>query len=461
MTRESTRRSFGRDAVAGLLLCGALVLPWNLYLGLGIPGSDRRLFAVLAAATVLSLASIGIRRLRVTLNTPYLLLVCAAVVFDVVQTVRYGGTDHPPGGVGPGAFLGVAGALLAARIESRPRTVRFLGFAAMIGAGASALFNLYWRVRYALPDPHSGDGFGRQHVAIIATAVVYAAVAWVTVYAGARWIVHADSRSRIATVVLGVSTLGAGVLVWLLPAGRIIDGFHGIAQNTSTAGVGFEGYLAWAAAAAIFLVPVLRGSPAPAWLDATGNTLLLIVVWCVGSALMRITDLVVAVTLHLPYSPYDSATMAAFDLVAAVIAIWLRINLSNRSLPAAAIWSVSAVLLGFTIARIMVGVGLAPRLADPQRSAALTHPVYGNGLAQQITSTFDVVLCGLALYGLAVAIVVGRLPRRRRARPKPGAAGSPRIFRSADTTVRIPVGGPRIYRGEVDSAGDEADPAPE
>ena len=65
--------------------------------------------------------------------------------------------------------------------------------------------------------------------------------------------------SRLATVALGTSTLVAGIVVWVLPVGRDIDAFHGIAQNTSTAGVGFEGYLAWAAAAAIFAPRTLFG----------------------------------------------------------------------------------------------------------------------------------------------------------------------------------------------------------
>lgn len=478
MIAESTRSwNIGRDVTAAVLLCAAPALPWSLYSGAGIPGSDTRLAAALAAITVLALGAVAATyagpwglvgahpnpvlagRLRLLLCAPYLLLVVAVVAVDAVQTVRYGGSSRPPGGVGPGAWLGITGALLAGQpvlagpVRIWKRAARILGYAAIVGAGLSVVFNLYRRVRYALPDADSAGDFGKPQVAIIVTALVYGAVAWVTVLAASRWMLRRDKASQLGVVVLGAATLSAGVLVWALPVGRVIDGFHGIAQNTSTAGVGFEGYLAWVAAAALFAVAAVRDASPATWLGATRNTLLLIIIWCVGSALMRINDLAVAVGLDLPYSPYDSAAMASFDVVTAAVAIWLRINLGNRSLPPAAVWSVGAVLFGFTIARIVVGVGLAPRLPDPQRSAALANPVYGNGLAQQITSTVDVVLCGLALCGLVVAIVAGRLAPPVDDRPKPGDPGSPRIFRSQNSTAPAPAAGPKIYRGADDAGG--------
>lgn len=101
---------------------------------------------------------------------------------------------------------------------------------------------------------------------------------------------------------------------------------------------------------------------------------------------------------------------------------------------------------------MVVGVGLAPRLADAQRDAAWANPVYGNGLAQQITSTFDVVLCGLALCGLVVAIVAGRFAFPSDDRPRPGVPGTPRIFRSAGSLLPRRWGGPKIYRGADDAA---------
>src|SRR5262249_14772977 len=125
------------------------------------------------------------------------------------------------------------------------------------------------------------------------------------------------------------------------------------------------------------------------------------------------TDLVVAVMLNYPYSRYDTMTLAAFDLATAVLAIWLRVNLANDSDSARLISSLCGLLVTLSISRVVVGVVLAPRFQEPPNGGAWTNPVYGNNLAQQITSTFDVVLCGLALGILAAAIVTGRLMGRR------------------------------------------------
>ncbi len=215
--------------------------------------------------------------------------------------------------------------------------------------------------------------------------------------------------------------MAAGILVWVLPVGREIDGFHGVAQNTSTAGVGFEGYLAWAAAAAIFAPLTLprvvtnhqidRG----VWRVAARKGLLLIALWCLASVLMRATDVIVAAVLHLSRSPYDSAAMAAFDVVTAALAMWLSLNLVNRRLPVAVISSLCGVLLVLSASRIVLGIALSPRIAGTPAGAG--NPVYGNNLAQQITSTFDVVLSGLALCIFAVAIITARFVQRG---PHPG-----------------------------------------
>ncbi|WP_197515113.1 hypothetical protein [Mycobacterium sp. 1245805.9] len=521
--RPGRRSDVAVDLTAAALLVVALLLPWNLYFGLGIDGSNKPLLAVLFVVTLLSLASVVLAgswrsasprfnpalagRLRLALNAPYALLVVGFVAFDVFETARFGGSVNVPGGVGPGAWLGIAGSLLSARPVTTdpadtdsadgPRPVRIIGYASMVGAALSFCFNLFWRLKYALHDAGGSSGFGKQNVAVIATALVYGVVALLAVLVGSRWLLRSSRASRLATVALGVSTLVAGLLVWILPVGRDIDAFHGIAQNTSTAGVGFEGYLAWAAAAAIFAPAALsarRDASATeenAWRAAARNGLLLIIVWCLGSMVMRITDLAVAVTLNYPFSRYDSMVLAAFDLATAVLAIWLRINLGNDAVSPRLISSLCGLVATLGISRVVLGVALAPRFEEAPNAPA-PNPVYGNNLAQQITSTFDVALCVLALCILAAAIITGQLGARRARRqrrrpahtrggpagthPGPGApttripvghaapsaaattripaggatpqlAGSPRIFRGDDSATRqIPVQKPRIFR---------------
>lgn len=487
------------DLTAVALLILAVFLPWNLYFGLGIPGSSAALFGVLIVVTVPALGAVAVAgsrrsanaqfnpvraaRLRLALNVPYLLLVLAFVVFDAYETVRFGGTVNVPGGVGPGAWAGVAGSLLSAQAVPAGalagpvpagdqttgwhRAARVIGVLSMLAAALSFGFNLYWRVRYALQSTGGAAEFGKQNIAVIATAVVYGVVALVAVLAASRWLLRDDRAGRLTTVALGASALAAGILVWFLPAGRDIDAFHGIAQNTSTAGVGFEGYLAWAAGAALFAPRALPGrrtaSPEEesAWRAVTRNGLLLIAIWCIGSMAMRITDLLVGVTLNYPFSRYDSIVLAVFDLATAVLTIWLRRRLATLS--ARTITSLCGLVVTLSVARVVVGVVLAPRFADSPSSPAL-HPVYGNNLAQQITSTFDVTLCGLALGILGAAIVTGQLSGRRLARRAarrraaaanaaapttriPSPANAPRIFRGDDSATRqMPAQKPQIYR---------------
>ena len=510
VTADPTRRwNLVRDLSAAVLLVIALFLPWNLYFGIGVPDSRAALFAVLGAVTLLSLLSIavtyvgpgkssGAGRLRFVLNVPYQLLVIAFIVFDAFQTIRSGGTVHVPGGVGPGAWLGIAGALLCAqpvitgsdaepaaggdRFSKWRRSAEVIGYASMFGASLSTAFNLWWRVRYALHPADGSSGFGKQNIAVIATAVVYGFVALAAVLVASRWLVRSTRASRLATIALGASTLVAGILVWCLPIGRDIDAFHGIAQNTSTAGVGYEGYLAWAAAAAVFAPRTLFGYRGAApddespWGAAARKGLLLIAVWCVGSVLMRTTDLVVGVMLNYPYSRYDTLTLAAFDLATAVLAIWLRVNLANDSVSARLVSSLCGLLVTLSVSRVVVGVVLAPRFQEPPNGGGWNNPVYGNNLAQQITSTFDVALCGLAVGILAAAIIANRLTSRRLRRQKgqkrraararaakrpatpvpPSAAATTRIptgpaTQTPTAVLSRPAGSPRIFRGD-DSA---------
>jgi hypothetical protein len=463
------RRNVRRDLTAAVLLVIAPLLPWNLYFGVGIPNGKTLLFAVLGAVTLLSLVAIAVPagRVRAILNVPYWLLVLGFVVFDVLETIRFGGTVTIPGGVGPGAWLGIAGSILAAQpvlagpaaARSEParpsswlRWARIIGYASILGATLSTAFNLFWRVRFALRDT-SGAGFGKQNISVIATATVYGLVALVAVVIASGWLRKSDKAAQLAVSALGASALVAGIVVWLLPVGRDIDAFHAIAQNTSTAGVGFEGYLAWAIGTAILAPRALSGyrragpDDESSWRMAARKGLVLIIVWCLGSVLMRITDLAVGVALDYPYSRYDSLTLAGFDLATAVLAIWLRKKLGSSPVSSRLVTSLCGFLVTFSVARVVVGVMLAPRFLQPP-GGAVNNPVYGNDLAQQITSTFDLALCGLALGILIAARISGQLSGRRRRRrvrraahtrrAVPGAPPPP----SAAATTHIPAGAP-------------------
>lgn len=461
-----------RDVCAAILLVIAVSLPWSIHFGVGVPNSNGLLFAVLILVTLVSLAAVGLRyaglqggrldRLRLALNAPYLVLVAAFIVFTIVDAVRYGGSTTLPSGVGPGAWFGLAGALLAAqptitdtaadeqRIAPWNRAVRIAGVVAIVLASLAVVANLYWRTRYVLPG--SELPFGSQNVVIIASTLVYGALALTAVVVATRWLLREEESSRLAATMLGASTLLAGFIVWTLPMGREIDAYHGIAENTSTAAVGFEGYLAWVAAAAIFGPLTLRWTTGAAfdrvvWRDAARKGLLLIAIWCGGSAVCRVMDLVVTATLNLPYSPYDSMTLMAFDVIAAVLAIWLRVNLKNTTIPPNVVTALCGVLLAMTFSRIVIGIALAPRLAGAD---AGDNPVYGNTLAQQLTSTFDVVLCGVALAVLVVALWTGHRNNPAK-RVQPERVRTPAAAPAAAAAPSAPAGAPMIHRPAADA----------
>jgi hypothetical protein len=113
----------------------------------------------------------------------------------------------------------------------------------------------------------------------------------------------------------------------------------------------------------------------------------------------------------------------------------------------------SGLLFVFTVANLAIGVALAPRYAELSPDA-----VYGNNLAQQITSTFDVVVCTLSLAVLVVMLFTGPLAgyliRRRDARIAAPAASSPAPSASAPPTAARPpqpAEMPRIVRLREDS----------
>ncbi|MEW5808600.1 MAG: hypothetical protein AB1925_04025 [Actinomycetota bacterium] len=461
------------DTVTAALLLAALLLPWNIHFGVGVPESALWLFGVVIAVTLLSAASLVLHRHRRALNAPYLAVAAAFAVFAIVDAVRVGGTGDVPAGIGPGVLAGLAAALLASRPgrqgegTEKLTAVRILGLASMVLATLAVVFNFYWRVRYVVPKIGDSD-YGSGNTAVVATAAAYGVVALVVVLVGLRWLLDSTATARLATLGLGASVLLGAVAVWTVGIGRDIDAFHGIAQTTSTTGVGFEGYLAWVAAAAIAGPPVLIAASArpvdeDAWRGAARKCLSLIAFWFVGCAVLRVFDMISTAALGLPLSPYDSVGLLAFDVVAAAVAVWVRVNMRNAALHPTVIAAVCGVLFVLSVCRVAVGVGLAPRILY-EGPVAVDASVFGNSLAQQITSTFDVVMCWLALLVAAVALLVLRRddasrPEPAVARPQAAApvpaqqveepstqvvAGTPRW--SAPQTQRVTTSVPRIAR---------------
>jgi hypothetical protein len=479
-----TRTNRVRDGLAVALLVLALLVPWNLQFGLGVPGSDRSTFVVVAVVTVLAVAAAltphlgpfrlaapkpDVRRtavIRLALSVPYLVVVLCFVAFHIVQTVRTGGTGAVAPGVGPAMLLGVAGALLAAQPPITSITIednkfrrwyavaRVIGFLSIALATLSVAFNLYWRLRYLFVTEVA---FGGHDVAVIVTTLLYGAEAMTALVIASRWLTERTAAARLATTAVGVSAAVAATLVWVVGIGRDIDAFHGIAQNTSTAAVGYEGYLAWAAAAAIvapttlYAVFLVKPPTIGAYRGAAQKCLTLIAFWAFAAATLRVVDYVVAESLNLPRALYDTVAMTVFNLMTAIIARWVHRQLGKGVVSPVVTAAFSAVLFVFTVADVAIGVALAPRYA-----AAAPDTIYGNNLVQQITSTFDVVVCVLSLLVLAVLLftgpLAGYLVRReaRAAKPAPAPAPEPS---APPTIVRRPQAAsvPKIVRLKEDS----------
>jgi hypothetical protein len=484
-----TRANRVRDGLAVALLVVAVFLPWSIDFGVGVPGSSAVLFVVVVVVTLLAVAAalaphVGPWRLtaaqpdlgrtiriRFWLNAAYLLCVLGFIGFHILQTVRYGGTGAVPPGVGPGMWLGVAGALLAAQPPITSTTIedngfgrwyasaRLIGVASIVLAAWAVVFNLFWRLRYLFV---TDVGFSGTDVAAIVTALLYGGVAMIALVIGSIWLTQKTAAARLATTALGVSAGIAGVLVWVTGVGRDVDAFHGIAENTSTAAVGYEGYLAWAAAAAIvapttlYAVFLVKPPTMAVYRGAALKCLTLIAFWTFAAAGLRVTDFLIALSLDLPRSLYDSFALTAFNVVTGCIAVWLQRQLAKGGLSSVVIAAFSGSLFVFTAAQLVIGVALAPRYADPTPRSP--DAIYGNNLAQQITSMFDVVICVLSLAILVAVLVTGPLAgylvRRRGPRyatpapvePAAPTAAAPAVSqRPQQTTV------PKIVRLKQDS----------
>ena len=481
-----------RDGVAVALLAVALLLPWNLDFGVGIPVGNGLLIAVVVAVTLLAIlaalaphvgpfrltaAGQDVRRtsrVRLLLSVAYLIVAIGFVAYQLLETWRNGGTGLLPPGVGPGLLVGLGGALLASQPPITGITIQDNGFrrwyasARVLGAVSIALatlsvaFNVYWRLRYLFVT--NGE-FGGEDIAVIITTLLYGAEALIALVIASRWLIERTAAARLATAALGASGALAATLVWILPIGRDVDAFHGFAQNTSTAAVGYEGYLFWAAAAAIvapttlYAIFLIKPPTVGAYRSAAEKILTLIAFWAFAAAALRVIDYLIAWSLDLPRALYDTVAMTVFNLITGLIARWLHRQLVKGEVVLTVIAAFSGLLFVFTVANLAIGVALAPRYAEPSPNA-----VYGNNLAQQITSTFDVTVCLLS-FAVMVAMLftgplAGYLVHRRDARiaaPASAPAASPQPSTSAPPTLaRLPQPAqpaemPRIVRLREDS----------
>ena len=253
-----------------------------------------------------------------------------------METISFGGTGAVPPGVGPGIWLGTAGALLAAQPPITSTTIegngfrrwyaaaRIIGMASIVLAAWAVVFNLFWRLRYLFVT--DGD-FGPHDVAVIVTTLLYGGVAMVALVIGSLWLTQKTAAARLATTALGASGR-AGGHAGVDPGriGRDVDAFHGIAENTSTAAVGYEGYLFWAAAAAIvapttlYAVFLVKPPTMAVYRGAALKCLTLIAFWTFAAAGLRVIDYLIAWWLDLHRAIYDTFALLVFNVVTGCIA---------------------------------------------------------------------------------------------------------------------------------------------
>jgi hypothetical protein len=419
------RRNIARNAGGGVLLLLALFLPWNVRFGFGVDGSNTIAYVVLVVVTVLSLGSIFVTAAatRLALNIGYLLFVAFIVVGDTVFSVIFGAVDTIPPGVGPGAWIGVAGALLCAQptavdplaadaSQSRWFSVsRVLGFLALAVGVQSFLFNMYWRVQSLGSEAAVGAG-GAQQAGFVASAAVYGLMSLAAVAIAAYWMIKNTDASRLALTGLGAATLVTALVVWASDSGLGIVPFRGAVNNT-TAGIGFQGYLIWAATAAIVAPLTLRNTlsrnpvdTAP-WREALRLCLLLIGVWSVGQILMRLVYLALAAAGNVTLAAGINATLIGLNVVIAAVALWVR-SLLKSSTVTTLVVVLCGVLFALTDARVAAEIILT---------------------ASHITATFHVVLCVLALIVAAAALRLRQLELIAAADddPPPRVTAAPRI----------------------------------
>ena len=449
-----------RDGVAVALLIVALLLPWNLDIGVGIPVGNGLLIAVVVAVTLLAILAalmphVGpfrltapnqdvrrTSRIRLLLTIAYLIVAVGFVVYQLSETWRGGGTGLVPPGVGPGLLLGVGGALLASQPPITSITIQDNGFrrwyaaARMLGAVSIALatlsvaFNVYWRLRYLFV---TNGAFGGEDIATIITTLLYGAEALIALVIASRWLTERTAAARLATAALG--RLGrAGGHAGVDPSHRPrrrrlprlraehLDGRRRLRGLPVLGGRGRDRRADDALRHLPDQAADAGGLPLGSGEDSDAHRVL--GVRGGRAARRRLSDRLVAGSPPRPVRHRrDDGVQPDHRLDRAVAAPPTRQR--RGRLPVIAAFS--GLLFVFTVANLAIGVALAPRYAEASPNA-----VYGNNLAQQITSTFDVTICLLSFAVLVAMLftgpLAGYLVRRRDARTaRPRRAPLPRL----------------------------------
>ena len=244
--------------------------------------------------------------------------------------------------------------------------------------------------------------------------------------------------SRLAVTGLGAATLVTALVVWASDSGLGIVPFRGAVNNT-TAGIGFQGYLIWAAAAAIVAPLTLRNAlsrkpiDTAAWREALRFCLLLIGVWSVGQIAVRIVYLALAAAGDVSLAAGITATLIGINVAIAALALWVRVVLKSS-----AVTTMIVVLFGVLFA-----------LTDARVAAEIILT------ASHITATFHVVLCILALLVAAAALrlrqieaiaEIGRRSRPARDRRAARSSAPRRNERRSATRGQTSAAAPAIRR---------------
>ncbi|WP_072804109.1 DUF7937 domain-containing protein [Rhodococcoides yunnanense] len=335
-----------RDGVAAILLFVSFFLPWTTAFGIARGGSGG-IIALVVLVTILSLASLGlpylarlgmlgqnwqvgqVRVLRLVANGPFLVTVIAFLGYDVIRGLfRFSETSSvfSGDGIGSAAWIGLAGALLAAqpraaelRIDPRsaPRWLGWIkplmfvatGFAVLSGL-LGLIFVLVTLNRYGYTD---GAATLQSLVVVLVSSAVPVAVLG-TVSAG---LARRFGSWRLTVAGFGVALLVAGFFL-------SFDDLASVELFLTVTVYPYYSVTFWVAAAAIAFLPF--GVPAAAdashggyvWLEAARNGLRIIAVWSFGTAL---TQIALAATDFGIVSVGESIALAAFSVLIGVLAV--------------------------------------------------------------------------------------------------------------------------------------------